>query len=61
MNNSLSFPTDLLKRIQVLRLQVTVWAQRKDSCYRIKPAVLNTSDAFQSLFAQHTGTDSLPC
>lgn len=40
--------------------QVTIWATRKDSYYCIKLALLNTSDAFQSLFAQHTGADSLP-
>lgn len=39
--------------------QVTIWAQRKDGCYCIKLARLNTAGAFQSLFAQHTGTESL--
>lgn len=40
--------------------QGAIWAQRKDSCYCIKFGLLKMSDAFQSLFAQHTGTDSLP-
>lgn len=40
--------------------QVTIWAQGKDGCYCIKLARLNTADAFLSLFAQHTGTESLP-
>lgn len=47
--------------LKALGFQVTIWAQRRDSCYCTNLAPSKPFDAFRSLFAQHAGRDSLLC